>query len=85
MGHLGITGTGIMVPLEQEWGTLPERAQRLTCQEVHWASQASSLPVAIYSEKHEMQPCQLISSLALNQYSIQTVINRHCGLGAAIR
>lgn len=43
-----------MVLLEKRWDRLPERAQRLSCQEVHWGLQALSLPVAFYSEKHKM-------------------------------
>ena len=42
-----------MVPPERELGRLPERAQRLTCQKVHWNLQASSLPVAVDSEKQK--------------------------------
>lgn len=56
----GVSGTGIGQPSR-------ERAQRLICQEAHWDSQALSLPVAIYSEKHKMHPHQLILSFAPNQ------------------
>lgn len=58
-------GTRIMVLLEPGWSRFPERVQRLTCQRCPGIHKLS-LPIAIYSEQHKMQPHPLISSLVPN-------------------
>lgn len=58
----GISGIGI-------GRTSRERELRgLSVKRCLWDSQALSLPVAICSEKHKMQPYQLILSFGRNRY-----------------